>query len=97
MPVIDLSLDGKRYSLSCEEGQEEHLKKINQRLEIRYKKLKNSLGNKNENMMLFILALMLEDEILGRKSEGASSELDKEKISNISQKLEKIIAKVEDL
>ena len=62
MANVSIKFNGKDYLLSCDDGQEESLKKLTSFLDKRYLELKNKLGNIGENKLLLITAIKLIDE-----------------------------------
>ena len=62
MANVNIKFNNKDYLLSCDDGQEESLKKLTSFLDKRYLELKNKLGNIGENKLLLITAIKLIDE-----------------------------------
>ena len=62
MANVNIKFNGKDYLLSCDDGQEESLKKLTLFLDNKYLKLKKKLGNIGENKLLLITAIKLIDE-----------------------------------
>ena len=69
--------------LSCDEGQEESLKKLTVFLDKKYKELKDRLGNIGENKLLLITTIQLIDEYFDLKSRVNSQ---KTKLDELSKK-----------
>ena len=62
MANVSIKFNGKDYLLSCDDGQEESLKKLTSFLDQKYLELKKKLGNIGENKLLLITAIKLIDE-----------------------------------
>ena len=62
MANVNIKFNGKDYLLSCDDGQEESLKKLTSFLDKKYLELKKKLGNIGENKLLLITAIKLIDE-----------------------------------
>ena len=62
MANVNIKFNGKDYLLSCDDGQEESLKKLTFFLDKKYLELKKKLGNIGENKLLLITAIKLIDE-----------------------------------
>ena len=62
MANVNIKFNGKDYLLSCDDGQEESLKKLTTFLDKKYLELKKKLGNIGENKLLLITAIKLIDE-----------------------------------
>ena len=73
--------------MSCDDGQEESLKKLTQFLDKKYSELKDKLGNIGENKLLLITTIQLIDEYFDLKQKVATQ---KEKLDEISNKFKEI-------
>ncbi len=62
MANVSIKFNGKDYLLSCDDGQEESLKKLTSFLDKKYLELKKKLGNIGENKLLLITSIKLIDE-----------------------------------
>ena len=62
MANVSIKFNGKDYLLSCDDGQEESLKKLTSFLDKKYLELKEKLGNIGENKLLLITSIKLIDE-----------------------------------
>ena len=83
MANINIKFNNKDYLLSCDEGQEESLKKLTVFLDKKYKELKDRLGNIGENKLLLITTIQLIDEYFDLKSRVNSQ---KTKLDELSKK-----------
>jgi len=87
MANINVKFNNKDYLLSCDDGQEESLKKLTKFLDKKYSELKDKLGNIGENKLLLITTIQLIDEYFDLK----------EKITQQKIKLDKIINKFKEI
>ena len=87
MGNVTIKFNGKDYLLSCDNGQEENLKKLASHLNKKFDELKSNLGNIGENKLLLISSIKLIDEYydLVKKIESK-----KEKFSNLSEKFKEL-------
>ena len=67
MANVNIKFNNKDYLLSCDEGQEESLKKLTKFLDKKYTELKDKLGNIGENKLLLITTIQLIDEYFDLK------------------------------
>ena len=67
MANINIKFNNKDYLLSCDDGQEESLKKLTKFLDKKYGELKDKLGNIGENKLLLITTIQLIDEYFDLK------------------------------
>ena len=61
MANVNIKFNNKDYLLSCDDGQEESLKKLTKFLDGKYSELKDKLGNIGENKLLFSMTSKLRD------------------------------------
>jgi len=87
MGNVTIKFNGKDYLLSCDNGQEENLKKLASHLNKKFDELKSNLGNIGENKLLLISSIKLIDEYydLVKKIESK-----KEKFNNLSEKFKEL-------
>ena len=62
MANINIKFNNKDYLLSCDDGQEDNLKKLASHLDSKYNKLKKNLGNIGESKILLITAIQMVDD-----------------------------------
>ena len=87
MANVNIKFNNKDYLLSCDEGQEESLKKLTRFLDQKYSELKDKLGNIGENKLLLITTIQLIDEYFDLKQKVANQ---KNKLDEISNKFKEI-------
>ena len=87
MANVNIKFNNKDYLLSCDDGQEESLKKLTKFLDKKYSELKDKLGNIGENKLLLITTIQLIDEYFDLKQKVA---LQKKKLDEISSKFKEI-------
>jgi cell division protein ZapA len=83
MANVNIKFNNKDYLLSCDDGQEESLKKLTGFLDKKYSELKDKLGNIGENKLLLITTIQLIDEYFDLKQRVT---LQKTKLDNLSKK-----------
>tara|TARA_B100000963_G_scaffold221252_1_gene192844 strand:+ start:8965 stop:9411 length:447 start_codon:yes stop_codon:yes gene_type:complete len=67
MANVSIKFNNKDYLLSCDDGQEESLKKLTKFLDKKYSELKDKLGNIGENKLLLITTIQLIDDYFDLK------------------------------
>ena len=83
MANVNIKVNNKDYLLSCDDGQEESLKKLTSFLDKKYLELKEKLGNIGENKLLLITTIQLIDEYFDLKERVG---LQKKKLDDLSKK-----------
>ena len=87
MANVNVKFNNKDYLLSCDDGQEESLKKLTKFLDKKYSELKEKLGNIGENKLLLITTIQLIDEYFDLKQKITQQ---KTKLDEISDKFKEI-------
>ena len=87
MANVNVKFNNKDYLLSCDDGQEESLKKLTKFLDKKYSDLKDKLGNIGENKLLLITTIQLIDEYFDLK----------QKVTNQKNKLDEITSKFREI
>ncbi len=87
MANVNIRFNNKDYLLSCDDGQEESLKRLTKFLDKKYTELKDKLGNIGENKLLLITTIQLIDEYFDLKQKVT---IQKDKLEVISNKFKEI-------
>ena len=87
MANVNIKFNNKDYLLSCDDGQEESLKKLTKFLDKKYTELKDKLGNIGENKLLLITTIQLIDDYFDLKQKVTDQ---KKKLDEISNKFKEI-------
>jgi cell division protein ZapA len=72
MAELDVTVNGRSYRVACEDGKEEHLRRIAAELDERIKALAGSLGQVGDSRLLLLVSLLVADE-LGDAREGLAA------------------------
>jgi cell division protein ZapA len=83
MANVNIKFNNKDYLLSCDDGQEESLKKLTIFLDKKYSELQDQLGNIGENKLLLITTIKLIDDYFNLKQKVT---LQKNKLDDLSKK-----------
>ena len=83
MANVNIKFNNKDYLLSCDDGQEESLKKLTSFLDKKYNELKDQLGNIGENKLLLVTTIKLIDDYFNIKEKVS---LQKNKLNDLSKK-----------
>ena len=81
MANVNVKFNNKDYLLSCDDGQEENLKKLAGHLDSKYDELKKDLGNIGENKLLLITAIKMVDDYFDLFQKVKNTKNDFEKLS----------------
>ena len=87
MANVNVKFNNKDYLLSCDDGQENSLKKLTKFLDNKYTECKDKLGNIGENKLLLITTIQLIDEYFDLQQKVNHQ---KTKLDEISNKFKEI-------
>ena len=71
MATIDIEVGGRRYSVACRDGEEEHLRAVGALVDRKAQDAAAALGSLSEARQLLFAALMLADEVKDGRTESA--------------------------
>ena len=96
MANVNIKFNNKDYILSCDDGQEESLKKLTKFLDKKYSELQDKLGNIGENKLLLITTIQLIDEYFDLKHKVADQKRKLDVISNKFKEIKSLAIKYKD-
>ena len=96
MANINIKFNNKDYLLSCDDGQEESLKKLTKFLDKKYGELKDKLGNIGENKLLLITTIQLIDEYFDLKQRVTQQKKKLDGVADKFQELKKLAIKYKE-
>jgi cell division protein ZapA len=105
MPEIHLTLNGRSYPVSCEEGEETRIKELAQYVDRKIQEFVSKLGQIGEARLLVLAALVVADELadahaaLRRQSTTAANGVDTETLAHgldeLAKRIETIAVRLE--
>ena len=96
MANVNVKFNNRDYLLSCDDGQEESLKKLTTFLDKKYSNLKDKLGNIGENKLLLITTIQLIDEYFDLKERVSLQKLKQDKLSEKFTELKSLALSYKD-
>ncbi|MGE4221098.1 MAG: cell division protein ZapA [Alphaproteobacteria bacterium] len=73
MSQLSISVNGRTYTIACDDGQEEHLARLADYLDSRVSELTGSLGQLGEANLLLMAGLLIADELADAYAELAAA------------------------
>jgi cell division protein ZapA len=62
MPLVNVMVNGRAYTIACDEGEQEHLRELSQHVDQKVKELLGSVGQVGDQRLLLMAALLIADE-----------------------------------
>jgi cell division protein ZapA len=101
MPLVNVMINGRAYTVACDDGEEEHLKLLGEDVDSKVRELLGSVGQVGETRLLLMASLLLADELNAAttKLDAAKQELlaERSASSNTGARLEASEAKAADV
>jgi cell division protein ZapA len=72
MSQISITINGRDYSIVCDDGQEEHLTRLAEYLDTRVAELVDSVGQIGDARLLLMVGLLISDELSDAYAEVAA-------------------------
>ena len=91
MANVNIKFNNKDYLLSCDDGQEENLKKLANHLDSKYYELKKNLGNIGENKLLLITSVKIMDEYFETKKKVDQKKIELKNLSDKFRELKSLV------
>jgi cell division protein ZapA len=63
MPQVNVTINGRQFRMACEDGQEEHLKRLARELDGRIEALRGKFGEIGDTRLTVMAALTIADEL----------------------------------
>jgi len=96
MANVNITFNGKEFLLSCDDGQEEHLIELSEKLNNKFANLKSQLGNIGENKLLLITSIKVMDEYFETKKKIEEKKKELNDLSNKFKELRSLVYQYRD-
>ena len=83
MPLVNVMVNGRAYTLNCDEGEEQHLKELAAYINEKVRELLGQVGQVGDQRLLLMAALLIADEhhVAVKKLEEGAQELEDLKLA----------------
>ena len=96
MANVNIIFNGKEFLLSCDDGQEDHLMELAEKLNGKFDHLKSQLGNIGENKLLLITSIKVMDEYFETKKKIEEKKKELNELSNKFKELKSLVYQYRD-
>lgn len=105
MPKVTISLNGKAYSVACDDGQEARVLELSSYIDQRIRKIAQAGAASSEQHLLVLGALVLADELFSERDTPSSEvngqhrndrqqQVDISAVDHLTQKIEALAEKI---
>jgi cell division protein ZapA len=70
MGQVNVNVNGRAYTLGCDDGEEEHVLKLAKHIDTKLSELVRHVGQVGEARLLLMMSLVLADELLGAQDQS---------------------------
>lgn len=63
MPLVNVMVNSRAYTIACDEGEEEHLKELAAHVDAKVRELLGSVGQVGDHKLLLMAAVLITDEL----------------------------------
>ena len=94
MPEVNVEINGRKYRMACEEGQQQHLIGLAERFNTQVEGLKGAVGEIGDNRLTVMAGIAVLDDLA--EAERRIAELEKE-VGILTQAGQEVAAELEEL
>jgi len=78
MPLVNVMVNGRAYTIACDEGEEEHLKELASHVDSKVRELLESVGQVGDQRLMLMASLLITDDYFDAvsKLESRAKEMD---------------------
>jgi cell division protein ZapA len=71
MPLVNVMVNGRAYTIACDEGEEEHLRQLADLVDAKAREVLSSVGQVGDARLLLMAAILIADEHHGGREDAA--------------------------
>ena len=83
MPLVNVMVNGRAYTIACDEGEEEHLRDLAKMVDEKAREVLSSVGQVGDSRLILMAALLIADEhhgMMARLAEGGQKAAETEQL-----------------
>jgi cell division protein ZapA len=95
MPEVNVEINGRKYRMACEEGQEAHLGNLAERFNQSIENLKGAFGEIGDNRLTVMAGIAVLDELEEAEKKIAALKADVENLTKVGEELSREAGELE--
>lgn len=68
MPLVNVMVNGRAYTIACDEGEEAHLKELAAHVDAKVRELLETVGQVGDQRLLLMAAVLITDELFDARA-----------------------------
>lgn len=68
MPLVNVMVNSRAYTIACDDGEEEHLKELGAHVDAKVRELTGTVGQVGDQKLLLMAAVLISDELFEARS-----------------------------
>ena len=93
---VDVAIAGRRYTLTCREGEADHLRDLAAHLDAKAAELGTALGTLSEPRLLLMAGLLVADELFELRAAPGGAPPDLSRLAELTARAEALAAAMSD-
>jgi cell division protein ZapA len=69
MPLVNVMVNGRAYTIACDDGEEDHLKELAAHVDSKVRELLESVGQVGDQRLLLMAAVLITDEFFDARAQ----------------------------
>ena len=95
MPLVNVMLNGRAYTIACDDGEEDHLRELAATVDAKAREVLGSVGQVGDTRLLLMAALLMADEHHAAVNRSEASGKSVEDFTQLRQALESRVEEAE--
>jgi cell division protein ZapA len=95
MPLVNIMVNGRAYTIACDEGEEDHLRELAAHVDAKVKELLESVGPAGDSRLILMAALLITDDYFDATNLLAQRTKELGELASASERLGETISRGE--
>jgi len=96
MPLVNVTVNDRAYTITCDEGEEDHLRELAAHVDSRVRELTDTVGQAGEQRLLLMAALVIADSHLESRALLEARAREVAELTESKENLQRRLAELEE-
>ncbi|HXM00116.1 MAG TPA: cell division protein ZapA [Rhizomicrobium sp.] len=97
MPLVNVMVNGRAYTIACDEGEEDHLRDLAAHVDTKVRELLESVGQVGDQRLLLMSAVLITDEFFDARNRLEAHEKEAGALTSSHRELSGKLAQSEEI